>query len=156
MSQPGDRYALLIVEPVVRVHLVVAQKFISTAMEAVGARPRDQIDDGRAAKAVFRTEVRFLYLKLFDGIDRGRVGIHANAAILLIVRRRHAVHQDVSGGIPASIRDEVVGGAAHACRIHLGDSRREKCQIENSSIKKRQIIQQLPVHHLPGNRVFRA
>ena len=156
--EPQRRFgnSLVIAEPVIRVHFVMAKKFIPAAVKAVRARARDQIDDGCAAEAKFGAEIRFLHLEFFHCIYRGRVGVHANAAVLLIVRGRDPIHEDVGSGIAAAIRDEVVGGAPHASRIHFRDAGGEECQIENASSIQGEVINKLPVYHLPRDRILGA
>ena len=132
----------------------MAQKFIAASVKLVRARASDEIDDSGAAEAEFSAEIRFLDLELFDGIYRRRIGVHANAAILLIVRGCDAVHEDVGSGISAAIGDEVVGRASHASRVHFRDAGSEERQIENAPSIQREIVNELPVYNLPGNRVL--
>src|SRR5215472_2851782 len=80
-------------------------------MERVRPGPGYEIYNRRTGKAEFRAEIRLLYLKLLDRIYRWFVNYVLNAAVLLKVGRRGAIHQYIGSRVTAACRIEVHSGS---------------------------------------------
>ena len=103
--QPQGRsgVAVQVAEPVVRVQFVIAQELVQSAVKLVRARSGYDVDQGRAGEAEFRAEIRLLYFKFLHGIHGRNIRGRQNSTVLLKIRARHTIQQDVGGRIPAAV-----------------------------------------------------
>ena len=94
--------------------------------------------------------------KLLDRFHRRRIDRNLNTAVLLVVVDADAIHQNIGGGIPASVGDEVVHGTAGAeCKGgRLCDPGSQKGEISGIAADQRQAIDKCPINGLAGNGIF--
>ena len=144
-----------IVEPVVGVGDLVANEIVGAAVEGVGARTRDHVDNRGAGKSIFGAEVRLLHLELFHRFRGRSIGDVSDAAIGLEVGDRSAIHQNVGIGAAAAIGHEVRSGVADRVLVaHVVHTRREHHKVHHITVNQRQIVDEPAVDHLARHRIL--